>query len=60
MNEELRRKIKEAKSIHEKYIQMMDELMIKEKMNRKRKMSGESEFQGVRAIEGCVSSGSVC
>jgi len=32
MNEELRRKIKEAKSLHEKYIQMMDEPMIKEKM----------------------------
>ena len=32
MNEELRRKIKETKSLHEKYIPMMDEPMIKEKM----------------------------
>jgi len=32
MNEELCRKIKETKTLHEKYIQMMDEPMIKEKM----------------------------
>lgn len=32
MDGELRRKIKEAKSLHEKYIQMMDEHMVKENM----------------------------
>ncbi|WP_316506524.1 hypothetical protein [Nitrosopumilus sp.] len=29
MDEELHRKIREAKSLHEKYVQMMDEHMIK-------------------------------
>ena len=32
MDEEIRRKIKEAKSLYEKYIQMMDEHMVKENM----------------------------
>ena len=35
MDEELRRKIKEAKSLHEKYIQMMDEYLITENMTDK-------------------------
>ena len=30
MDDELHRKIKEAKSLHEKYIQMMNEHMVKE------------------------------
>jgi len=30
MDEELRRKIKETKSLHEKYVQMLDEHMAKE------------------------------
>ena len=32
MDDELHRKIKAAKSLHEKYIQMMDEHMVKEDM----------------------------
>lgn len=32
MGEELRRKIKEVKSLYEKYVQMMDEHMVKENM----------------------------
>ena len=32
MDEEICRKIKEAKSLYEKYIQMMDEHMVKENM----------------------------
>ena len=32
MDEELHRKIKEAKSLHEKYVQMMDEHVVKEIM----------------------------
>jgi len=32
MDEELHRKIKEAKSLHEKYVQMMEECMNKNKL----------------------------
>jgi len=32
MSDEIHRKIKEAKSLHEKYVQMMDEHIVKENM----------------------------